>query len=278
MSRVVQWPFQCPSSPSEIEPSNIWTSAQQAWTTGNSSPYDPITFFPFTLPSLGTKHNQRIGDRIRVSSIRFQIKVLFSWKFITPLDGNPFNTTAYNSLNPTALNWDTQGSFLPYTRWMKLRIMAVLFDKSVKITPAYINQWFNNTYLPYKPLVSGAETADYHYAWPVSVHSNMLHMTTDYTGKFRVVFDKCLTLYSNKPMLSIDQTIPLNMDFIFKEDGNELLSPNIQVFLLAPRDANTDIDQYTRTQWNAVQGTNLFQNSIPMFHSFCETKTNFYDL
>lgn len=240
------------------------------------------------LPAQGYRHNQRIGDRIKVSTIRYQAYINVDRRFWAPAIGNPFDDRTHPSdpevpLSPQIPNFLYSGDtdHLPRSNsWFKFRFMIVEFDLSLMgdnaMTPKKVNEWFTKTFLPYKDYT----TTNLHQL-PVSVHSNMLHMTTDWTGKFNILFDKKFTIYGSNPVLHIDQTIPINKTFKFDENNTDLLlSPNIYILWFMPRQWATDIDPFTFTMREAAynEGNPWMSSAKDFFHCKSFFKLNFVDL
>lgn len=234
------------------------------------------TFMPL-LPQQGTKHNDRVGNKIHVLSIRYMLTLELGSHLSTMSLGNPFNTLEYTDSNPEgwrpyASNFGT----LP-KRWLKMRIMLIKFDKGLNVSPLYFMQWFKSTYLQYRERPSAV--ASTLLRQPVSVHSQVLHMTTEYTGKFNILFDKCVTLYSNNAQYTIDYTVPLNMTFEFDEENTTtLLSPNLLFIIVPPIDVDVDVDDLTRYQYLTAIGEQEYVSEIEMYHMYAACKMNYMDL
>lgn len=243
---------------------NIWSGAQfSSQSTG------PLYVPQVGLIPIGNNHSSRHGNRITVTSIR--LKSIFNMNYRLLIYGhNPMSTTEPSL---SAL------SSMPIHRFIKLRYFVVEFDEDLEIRPSVIYDWFKRTYCWYRPATAGSLDVSYTNA-PVSVHSNVLHETTEYTGKFNILCDKCITLTSYKPQLSLDITIPLNRQFVYDENdttGEGLLFPNIWVFVMPPLSQIVDVDPLTTILLNNfyAQGDkeNLYLYSAQTF-----TKLSFVDL
>ena len=195
-------------------PTSLWRVSDftdyNTWATSRV----PKLLYP-ALPLLGTRHNERIGNKIQVTSIRFLITLEMSFRLSCISTGCPFFGGVYDrETNPYAWTLDTSNEGSIPKRWVKLRFMCVQFDDGMSMYPKDIILWFKQTFLQYTLDPANANT----YQRNVSVHSHVLHMTTDYTGRFNILFDKCLTLYNNAPQLTVDYTIPINKTFSFDEN------------------------------------------------------------
>ena len=234
-----------------------------------SEVYCPIYIPRFTLPAVGNSHSQRHGNRITVTSLR--LKSIFTLdKYLCVPNIIPWATGGTSDPAISTLNAQYVNKFL------KFRYFVVEFDEDLEITAMKLYQWFKRTYCWCRP---NSDSTGSVYNNPVSVHSNILHETTEFTGKFNILCDKCFTLSSRKPQLSMDITIPLNRQFVFDEDdttGEGLLFPNLWVFVLPPLQF-CDIDPTTQTQMLSFQRQSDYST-----WKFCDvetfTKLSFVDL
>lgn len=230
---------------------------------------NPIVCPVTALPALGNNHNQRHGNRITVSSVRWQSLIRLNEAFLYP---------SYNPLSDSATSHSTPD---PPQRFFKLRYMLVQFDNDYadEINERFLHKWFMRTYCRFTTIAGSEPTTIEEYEkMPVSVHSNVLHETTPYTSKFNVLCDKCLTLYSSKPQIALDITIPLNKTYLFEEGTNDgLIYPCLWMFILPPLNLLSDVDPITKNQiylWQTGSGA----LSYPLFDIDNFTKLNFIDL
>lgn len=251
-----------------------WTSLDpngNFFTLGNFEGLLPPMVMPTTvLPELGNNHNQRHGNRITVTSVR--------WKSIISMDPdflnleNPFQKVwAVPPSTPTASDRNIR-------RFFKMRYMLVQWDNDYadQITPDFIYKWFKMTYCWYRPQ---ADSSTQFYDNPVSVHSNVLHETTELTSKFNILCDKCITLSSARPQISLDITIPLNKNYLFSEDDPEtLIYPCISLFVLPPLSYLVDTDPLTSQQYQDWMDNHFTSSDVKLFTVENFTKLNFIDL
>lgn len=219
----------------------------------------------FRYPSLGTTHNNRASNRITITSLRFKAIINMAPAL---LDGgiNPFRSSTQNV-----------PSTPPVKRFIKMRYFVIQVDDDIAQNiqnSLWFYDWFKRTYCWYREPLSPV-SSDYDNA-PVSVHSNILHQTTPYIAKFNILCDKCLTLTSAKPQISLDITIPLNKEYCWEEhtslqDTPNLIYPHLFMFILPPL-AAPDLDPITWHQWS----NNQYQTTLYFVDSF--TKLNFIDL
>ena len=222
----------------------------------------PIFFPTFNFPILGATHNDRVGNRITVTSIRFKATLQLTWQFVSN-SGNPFGGGTFTN------------STYPQKRFYKLRYMVVQLDDDIPATQtvneAWFYKWFKRSYTWCIPNTT-AIADDYANA-PVSTHANLLHSTTPYVAKFNILCDKCFTLTSTKPQISLDITLPLNKEFCWEEGSDtNLLYPHLYMFILPPLNGIVDMDINTQKNMSI---TNLPEDFIRI-DSF--TKLSFVDL
>lgn len=240
-------------------PLNFNIYAKSEFSTVHPPMITPVT----VLPTLGNSHSERHGNRITVTSVR--------WKSIIKLEPdflragyNPF-TTATESTVPN-----------PPNRFFKLRYMLIQWDNDYagQIDEAFIYKWFKMTYCWWRePVAATTDVED----MPVSVHSNILHETTELTSKFNILCDKCMTISTKKPQLSIDITIPLNKNYLFDEDDpTTLIYPCYSLFILPPLAYPVDMDPMTAYQFGNYVATGSTDKTFATVDNF--VKLNFIDL
>lgn len=238
---------------------NIYDNNIMATTSQSDS---PIGFPQYTIPSRGNNHNERHGNRITITSIRTKLNIVMQPNFCSITSDNPF---ALHSSSSTYTNAS------PIKRFMKMRYFVVQFDDDLVITPAVIAQWFYSTYCYFRNAPTGfTDPVDA----PISVHSNVLRITTPFTAKFNILCDRCFTLVSSRPSVSFDITVPLNKQYIFEEGTDNLIHPNIWQFVMPPLNLSVDVDPLTRIQYLSQQPTSQFTFA----DSYYFTKLNFIDL
>lgn len=224
----------------------------------------PLMFPQYVLPERGNNHNQRHGNRITITSIRTKINIVLNPQYCYNSTYSPFDY--YNSSDHTFTNDTAQ------KRFMKMRYFVVQFDDDLVITPQVIAQWFYSTYCYYRNAYTGfTEPTDA----PISVHSNVLRITTPFTAKFNILCDRCFTLVSSRPSVSFDITVPLNKQYIFEEGTDNLIHPNIWQFIVPPLSWNVDVDPLTRIQYMQKQSDS---SNFPFATTYYFTKLNFIDL
>lgn len=266
----IRWPFN-PQYPA-TESQNIWSPGVHfpaTFTDASCCLFTPST----TLPTLGTAHNQRIGNKISLQSFRFRIYVNLAPEFACPNEGNPFSSNSDHHKSAIA----NDDSYTFPKRWFKMRLFVIQFDNSIDtMTPTKFGDWFFSTYLPFRDTIVTTSTDPG--TRPVSVHSKMLRQSTKWTGTFNILLDKCFTLYSNKPQILLDYTIPLNYTYTWRDDGTLQTPKNIICVLMPPLQWFTDVDPYTSKQYRNAFNGNWYADVEKWFTFDYFVKTNFTDL
>lgn len=243
------------------------------------------------LPVIGNGHDKRTHSRITVQSIRWKLTMELDMTFLTkgsiniPYDNpqNPFPiTTAQWPINP--------GQFY------KFRYFMVEFDEDLAVNPDVIYNWFFATYCYYRQpvadpileLPSTTETSSLRQIvpGPISVHSNIMRITTPWVGKFKILADKCFEVTANRPRVSIDLTIPINRVYLWDDENPDpftessaLIRPHIYCFVLPPLSYEQDIGVYDTYFYesNASDST-LSTQMVPFIKWDSWMKLNFVDI
>lgn len=225
----------------------------------------PFMFPAYTLPLKGTGHSNRKGDRITVTSLRLKLNIVMNSWFCGQTQYDPFYYSGGNE-DSVVLSNDTT-----IKRFFKMRYMLIQFDDDFVVDSEYIAKWFYSTYCYYK---NPADTITDPVDAPISVHSNVMRITTPFTAKFNILTDRCFTLVSNKPSLSLDITVPMHKSYIFDEGTDNLIHPNIWQIILPPLSWQIDVDPITRQQYHYQQPT----TKTTLAKIYYWTKLNFVDL
>lgn len=221
-------------------------------------------FFPqVNLPGKGNGHNLRNGNRITVTSIH--------WKCtLTPSQYLPLNMKQIIQYAPSDMKQVPCNNMF----FMKMRYMLVQFDDDLVMTDATIYKWFKDTFCFCTAQAGSPIESD---PYPVSVHSNVMRLTTPWISKFQILTDRRFVITNKHPQIDIDVTIPIKRQYIFDENETQpnlgLITPNIMLFIIGPLNWQTDVDSITRL--NFADG---FFNNHPLFSVHSWTKLNFIDL
>ena len=224
------------------------------------------------LPTIGNGHEHRSHSRITVTSIRWKLTLELNWSIVNaaclysdsviPDDYDVFPT-------PATAQWPRNPG-----QFYKFRYMMVQFDEDLPVNPGSILNWFYSTYCFYKqptvepeaqdPTTSNYEQLKYGVVpGPISVHSNILRVTTPWIGKFNVLADKCFTITSTRPRVSIDLTIPINKVYQWDDETDDfytsgaLVRPHIYCFVLPPLSYDQDVGEFERRLFHYVSVNNV---------------------
>lgn len=243
----------------------------------NETTFVQNVFLPnINLPALGNTHTHRRGNRITVTTIRTKIHMVLNPRWCSVFRPN----TSPGSTHFTDLEMSTPA----IKRFFKCRFMVVQFNDELHIDAEEIGKWFYATYCWF--MNDYDQEADANYInQPISVHSNILRLTTPYTGKFNILMDRPITITSTRPQQVLDVNIPLNKSFVFDEDDpTKLLFPNIWAFILPPLNFYTDVDPLTAYQlkdWYAKPESSVAtqaDSQFPFLQTMYFAKLNFVDL
>lgn len=247
--------------------------------------YDPVEASIISptieLPDIGNGHNCRKSNRITVTSIRYKLSIT--------LNNNVLAKYAWSDPNEVASFKNAQVPPNP-CQFFKFRYFLLSIDEDVRFTKFDFYRWFYSTYCFYRnasvtPVEQGPNSSDAFaniVPGPISVHSNVLRMTTPWTGKFNILADKMFTVTSKHPQLSLDFTIPINREYVWDEvytpGASTLLYPKIYAVIVGPQSFEIDTDP---VNFNIIQNAGSSSNSyvsVPLAHLRWWSKLNFIDL
>lgn len=242
----------------------------------NDVSFPTNVFLPtIQLPALGNTHTHRRGNRITVTTIRTKIHISLHprWSAVYMPNSAPSGTRF------TDLEQCTPAT----KRFFKLRFMVVQFNDEIHVDADEIAKWFYSTYCWFKAQPNTVIPSGNYINQPISVHSNIMRLTTPYTGKFNILMDKPFTMVSTRPQQVLDINIPLNKSYVFDEDDpTKLLFPNIWMFILPPLNFETDMDPLTYYQIERFYNSDPYEDEKPNQWAFLNldwfAKLNFVDL
>lgn len=243
-----------------------------------------------TLPSIGNGHDCRTHSKITVTTLRWKITLNLMPSIV---ERGQFMDSDHA---PTNFPTDPQYQFPPNpNQFYKFRYFMVEFDEDIPISPPVIYNWFYSTYCFYRdpnvtPVQKLPNDTDRHslgavIPGPISVHSNILRVTTPWVGKFKVLADKCFTISSHRPRVTIDLTVPINRVFTWNDEtvsfdqSTALISPHIYCFIMPPLSFEQDMgpfDTKNISSFTSSQGTSTHTTQIVKWESWM--KLNFVDI
>lgn len=243
-----------------------------------------------TLPSIGNGHDKRTHNKITVTSLRWKVTLNLTASIISRgqfLDGDHATTTF-----PCSASYQYPPN---PNQFYKFRYMMVEFDEDLPISPPMIFNWFYSTFCFYRQATvnpvtylaneSSRSTLANMIPGPISVHSNIMRITTPWVGKFKILADKCFTITSNRPRVTIDLTIPINRVYTWNDETSSmdqstaLISPHIYCFILPPLSFEQDVgtyDTYAFNQYRLTSGKISTYQGLLSWNSWM--KLNFVDI
>lgn len=234
-------------------------------------PSQPNMLFPtWKLPVLGNSHDERVHDRITVTSLYLKITFRMDSKFLRTPDLFTFL--------PSSVQWPANPM-----QFIKTRLMIVEFDDDVaaSLNADGIRKWFFRTFCWYRnpsqtpTLDDKVDNNAQQVIPPISVWSSTMHTTTPWIGKFNILADKKIELKPTRTQYQLSFKLPLNRIFTFLENSNDLIKPNIYCFLFGPLSYEQDLDSYNSERL-VIQSDTVGTSLIGRVEWFA--KLNFVDL
>lgn len=139
----------------------------------------------------GTGADQRIGNKVFLKDMSILINIymtesakrFFNCEYVNYTDINTDSTTLNGFTNHLKEEGETPCKF-------KFRMMLVKFDTIADQN--YVKEWFNTIYVPQYYASNGTTKP------AVTNQSRMLRESTNYTGKFNILYDKAFSINSKK--------------------------------------------------------------------------------
>lgn len=243
------------------------------------------------LPVIGNGHDCRSHSKITVTTIRWKLSLELKLEAVT-------SGTVFNNLSSASTFTKfpvTTAQYPPNpNQFYKFRYMMVEFDEDLAITPRAIMNWFLQTYCFYRqptvtpeyplPTENIPSETDL-IPGPVSVHSNVMRITTPWVGKFKILADKCFEITSNRPRVNIDLTVPINRVYTWNDEmvsfdqSSDLIRPHIYCFVLPPLSYEQDFSIWDRKQAEqliTISQIQTYQGDFVNWQSWM--KLNFVDI
>lgn len=247
-----------------------------------------------TLPVIGNGHDCRSHSKITVTTIRWKLSMELNVAHV--LEGTVFNTiSSHSTFQKFPITKANCYQYPPNpNQFYKFRYMMVEFDEDLAITPRAIMNWFLQTYCFYRqpstspdyPLPTENIPAESDLIpGPVSVHSNVMRITTPWVGKFKILADKCFEVTSNRPRVNIDLTVPINRVYTWNDEmvsfdqSSDLIRPHIYCFVLPPLSFEQDFSIWDKRQaalLSTLESSASFVGDFIQWQSWM--KLNFVDI
>ena len=206
-----------------------------------------VRFISPTYPSTGTDENNRIGRKIYTSSLCTEGFL----KLYNVIDNANVNTiydvyTYHNSDEYTSLATQVSPQQAPFNTNeqsldVSIRHMVVQFDidnKTETELNEYFYDWFTKLYI---------QTGTYNLS---SNRSQIMRESTQYTGDFKILFDKVHHLTLRNPIVHYKEVIPYKKTMNF--DGTGSLQPTskkIYELFIGPTNIYVDYGSFGLGQW-----------------------------
>ena len=202
----------------------IWSNASNLTYTSPNNVLQPtanVKAWTLPVPQQGTNDDQRVGNKITPQSYHCDI-------FIAPKDFNDYLPNFFNKLFLTGGGIQSQTNYLLTKSKYYMRLMVIDFynDDRFSLPDQFVaniensadnddynsvmqelNKWYRSTYVP----TGGANLAN------VSCSQKMLRESTDYTGSFKIIYDRILKF---SPKNHFSKRVSLDLDLQKYKDFN----------------------------------------------------------
>lgn len=200
--------------------------------TNNVSLYDLSRQIVITQ---GTADNQRVGNKVYMKFLHFTYTIRLAGDTLL-----------------TYLNHGTNADM-----FMRFRVMVVKFDNGLIMTRPEIVNWFRETYIYFRQqtLSAGAGALNVPYQ---SIHQTKLRESTEWTGKFKILYDKKIKMGKKKTVKISNISIPIKQNLSFDNNNNQVTDDNFQnifAFIIGPGCNELDTDAISADKiynWNGV--------------------------
>lgn len=213
---------------------------------------------------------RRQGSKVQMTSLRLKGSINLNFNFLQRL--------YLQSSSPSSSTF-TQWPTITY-QFFNMRFFLIKWSSSFtqQEDDSAIREWFLRTFVYY-----GQPTSNQFSTVP-SVHEKLMRMSTEYTGQFQILADKCFTLTSKHPVLDIDWVIPLRERLSWDPDSTSSDSeapqqPRFSIIVLGPYNPYIDMDPSTRNIFSTNTNSSLLSYQMLHFAYFKYIlKMNFIDL
>lgn len=205
-------------------------------------------------PTQGTDYTNRFGRKIQGDKIKLNCKVNINHQ---PLIDRRATLLAATPSDPAAsVDW-----------FVNLRCFLIEHDEDLELdTPTKCYNWFRNTFTYF--------FADALY--DCSNWNKQLRMSTAYTGKFRILYDKFVTLKSTKPQQIIQADIDLK-GHTFDFNATTTVPPNGKQYTFIFLGPLSDGDQSMFFKLVQANGTTETYDDAITINCDTNLKFTYYD-
>lgn len=254
----------------------------------------------------GTGSRQRIGDKVFLKSVQIIINIAATQSWMTTLAPTKtqanatvttYRPTAYSTTSTTAgtisttthdadlvnvINWRNN-----IRQWMKFRILIVRFNDLTDVQQVdetalkqYIADWWNKIFVPAAIIPnmtfnSQTGAAIYQDINVVSNQSKMLRESTEYNGKYQIIYDNLIELAQNDPNKHIEIKLDPKMNLTFNSNNHvtDEKFNDTYGFIIPPTFYKMDMDTCT---YQAIQTSNGSPQILSSF--ITNIKFTYYDI
>lgn len=228
----------------------------------------------------GTGPQERIGDKVYLKNVKIYINISLLPGALEGLNGNDevqnTLTTSYpvsyasisqatsigliNSATDTNIVQTYNNKRLNTKQFYKFRIMIVRFNdfdfKSANIESrmvTYVANWFNTIFLP-QIIIPKQVESNYVDIPVVSVMSKTLRESTEYNGKYSIIYDQVIELNEKDSSKHITINLDPKINLTFGSDNKPTSEDfkNVIGFILPPLYYKTDMDLISMNELNDV--------------------------
>lgn len=253
----------------------------------------------------GTGSRQRIGDKVFLKNVNIMLnlcadqewmKIFAPHKKVENTQQATFRPASYtgNSAGGTITSTESDATFYNQInwrqnirQWAKFRIMLVRFNDLTdnqatqeSYLKEYIRDWFNTIFvpsmiIPNATFSSGSPT--YKDINVLSNQSKMLRESTEFNGKYQILYDEMVELGQNDMNKHITINLNPKMNLTFDNDNHPTSEKYNDVFgfIIPPVFYKMDMDTCT---YQAIQTTNESGNAFDMAHFTTNIKFTYYDI
>lgn len=194
----------------------------------------------------GTGPRQRIGDKVFLKSVQIILNITASQNWMTEFSPHKKDENAtISTYRPTVYTNNSTGGVITTTtntttlynsidwrknirQWMKFRILIVRFNDLTDVQQvdetslkSYIQDWFNTIFVPAAIVPNGTFNDNVPYYKDINVVSNqskMLRESTNYNGKYKIIYDDLIELAQNNPNKHIEIKLDPKMNLTFNDN------------------------------------------------------------
>lgn len=257
----------------------IWNNSANLTFTSPNNVYQPsanVKAWTLPVPTQGTDENQRIGNKITPQSYHCDI-------VINPYDYSDYLPNMFNKLFLTGGGIQSETNYLLTKSKYYMRLMVVDFynDDRFNLPNEFVdkiegaadnddynsvmrelNNWYRTIFIP----TGRFDAVD------VSCNQKMLRESTEYTGSFKIMYDRLVKL---SPKNHFFKRLSLNIDLKKYKDfnitNNRYTKHNILICLFNCMAPTLDMDPVLFKLLNQAYTEDTDQNKLNYLHTYSVT-------